>query len=153
MAHFYVPENLLIPKVMRDHLNTWDKKPVEISAEEAGKTVPAMMIQQLASVEKKKQYINGSFIGVFNFAVYVAINGEDTASRLDAMAVLNDLGMWLSEMDETGNYTHLPDLGEDRKAIQITMTSTPSIAARLENGVEEYQALFALEYKYTPRRK
>lgn len=152
MAKFYESENTLIPRVMRDHLNTWPDKPVEIKLEDAGKYTPAMMVQQLAAIEIKKRYINGSFIGVFNFSVYVAIDGEDTASRLDAMAVLSDLGEWLSEQDDAGNCLHLPELGDNRKAIQITMTSTPSLAARLENGVDEYQALFALEYKYSPRR-
>lgn len=152
MANFYEPENILMSRVMRDHLNTWPNKPVEIKAEVAGPETPAMMMQQLASVEVKKRYINGSFIGGYNFAVYVAVEAEDTESRFDALAVLNDLGLWLSEKDENGNYTNLPELGDDRRAIQVTISSTPSIAARLENGVEEYQALFALEYKYSPRR-
>lgn len=152
MANFYEPENILMSRVMRDHLNTWPNKPVEIKAEVTGPEAPAMMMQQLASVEIKKRYINGSFIGGYSFAVYIAINAEDTESRFDALAVLNDLGLWLSEKDETGNYKNLPNLGDDRKAVQITVSSTPSIATRLENGVEEYQALFALEYKYSPRR-
>lgn len=152
MANFYEPENILMSRVMRDHLNTWPNKPVEIKAEVTGPETPAMMMQQLASVEIKKRYINGSFIGGYNFAVYIAIEAEDTESRFDALAVLNDLGLWLSEKDENGNYTNLPELGDDRRAIQVTISSTPSIAARLENGVEEYQALFALEYKYSPRR-
>lgn len=152
MGNFYEPENILISRVMRDHLNTWPSKPVEIKAEVTGPESPAMMIQQLASVEVKKRYINGSFVGVYSFAVYIAVEAEDTESRLDALAVLNDLGLWLSEKDETGKYKNLPNLGDDRKTVQITVSSTPSIAARLENGVEEYQALFALEYKYSPRR-
>ena len=152
MANFYEPENILISRVMRDHLNTWPNKPVEIKAEVTGPEAPAMMMQQLASVEVKKRYINGSFVGEYTFAVYVAIEAEDTEARFDALAVLNDLGLWLTEKDEAGNFTNLPSLGDDRKATQITVSSTPSIAARLENGVEEYQVLFALEYKYSPRR-
>lgn len=152
MASFYEPENILIPRVVRDHLNTWPNKPVAIQAESAGKETPAMMMQQLASVEVKKRYINGSFVAAFNFAVYVAIDGEDTESRFDALAVLNDLGIWLSETDDNGTFKNLPNLGDERKAIKVTMTSTPSLAAKLDNGVEEYQALYELEYKYSPRR-
>lgn len=152
MANFYEPENILISRVVRNHLNSWPKKPVEIKAEVAGPEVPAMMVQQLSSVEIKKRYINGSFVGEYAFGVYIAIEAEDTESRYDALSVLNDLGLWLSEKDETGKYKNLPNLGDDRKAVQITVSSTPSIATRLENGVEEYQALFALEYKYSPRR-
>lgn len=152
MARFYESDNVLIPRAVRDHLNAWPEKPVSIAVEDTGTTLPAMMVQQLAAAEKKKSYINGSYIGVVNFAVYVAIDAEDTASRFDALAVLSDLGAWLCEQDESGRYTHLPNLGDDRAAISITMTSTPSIAARLDDGVEEYQALFALEFKFSPRR-
>lgn len=152
MASFYEPENILISRIVRDHLNTWPNKPAEIKAEVSGPEAPAMMVQQLASVEVKKRYINGSFVGQYAFAVYIAVEAEDTEARFDALAVLNDLGLWLSEKDETGNYKNLPKLGDDRKAVQITVSSTPSIAARLENGVEEYQARFELEYKYSPRR-
>lgn len=150
MAAFYESENILIPRVLRDHLNKWPDKPCEIKAEDTGKSVPAMMIQQLAAVEKKKQYINGSFVGVCHFAVYVAVDAEDTRSRFDALAALTDLGLWLSEKDEKGCFKNLPVLGEHRKANQITATATPSLSARLDDGVEEYQALFALEYKYSP---
>lgn len=154
MGKFYTPEsdNTLIPRAIRDHLNAWPDKPVSISVEETGKQLPAMMVQQLAAAEKKKTYINGSYIGVVNFAVYVAIDAEDTASRLDALAVLSDLGTWLEERDGSGHCTNLPNLGEERKATSITITSTPSLTARLDDGTEEYQALFALEYKYSPRR-
>lgn len=152
MAKFYESENVLIPRELRKHLNTWPNKPVEIQAEVTGKAVPAMMMQQLSAVERKRTYINGAYIGTFAFAVYVAIDAEDTASRLDALAVLQDLDLWLSQQDDTGAYVNLPDLGECRQAIKIQMSSSPSIAARLDNGVEEYQALFSLEYKYSPRR-
>lgn len=152
MAKFYESDNTLIPRAIRDHLNSWPDKPVDISVEDAGKSLPAMMLQQLAAAERKKTYINGSYIGVVNFAVYVAIDAEDTASRLDAMAVLSDLGAWLCERDESGHNTHLPVLDDERKATSISITSTPSMSARLDNGVEEYQALFALEYKFSPRR-
>lgn len=146
MAKFYESDNTLIPRVLRDHINTWGECPVKVTLESSLKTVPAMMIQQLASYAKKRKYIDGSYIGQCNFAVYAAIDAEDTASRIDALAVLNDLGEWLSERDESEKYIHLPDIGNGRKAISITMTSTPSIAARHENGVEEYQATFSLEY-------
>lgn len=152
MANFYEPDNILLSRVLRDHLNTWPKKPATITAEVSGKEPPAMMMQQLASVERTRQYINGAYIGVFHFAVYIAIDAEDTESRFDALAVLNDLGLWLTQKDESGNFENLPELGEERKAVKFTISSTPSIAARLENGTEEYQVLLALEYKYTPRR-
>lgn len=146
MAKFYQSDNILIPRVMRDHINTWENLPVSIKLEDTDKSVPSMMIQQLASTAKKRKYVDGSYVGLFNFAVYIAIDGEDTASRIDALAVLSDLGEWLSEKDEDGQFAHLPELGPGRRAMSITISSTPSIAARHETGVEEYQALFVLEY-------
>lgn len=146
MAQFYQSDNILIPKVMRDHINTWENLPVSIKLEDTGKTVPSMMIQQLAATTKKRKYVNGTYVGVFNFAVYIVIDGEDTASRIDALAVLNDLGEWLSKKDEDGQYVNLPDLGQGRRAMSITLSSAPSIAAKHETGEEEYQALFVLEY-------
>lgn len=146
MAQFYQSDNILIPKVMRDHINTWENLPVSIKLEDTGKTVPSMMIQQLAATTKKRKYVNGTYVGVFNFAVYIVIDGEDTASRIDALAVLNDLGEWLSKKDEDGQYVNLPDLGQGRRAMSIALSSAPSIAAKHETGEEEYQALFVLEY-------
>lgn len=146
MAKFYQSDATLILRVIRDHINTWDELPMDLKLEDVGKSIPSMMIQQLASIAKKRKYVNGTYVGVFNFAVYVAIDGEDTASRIDALAVLNDLGEWLSARDEKGHYLNLPDLGECRRAISVTVSSSPSIASRQDNGVEEYQALFALEY-------
>jgi len=146
MAQFYQSDNILIPKVMRDHINTWENLPVSIKLEDTGKTVPSMMIQQLAATTKKRKYVNGTYVGLFNFAVYIVIDGEDTASRIDALAVLNDLGEWLSKKDEDGQYVNLPDLGQGRRAMSITLSSAPSIAAKHETGEEEYQALFVLEY-------
>ena len=146
MAQFYQSDNILIPKVMRDRINTWENLPVSIKLEDTGKTVPSMMIQQLAATTKKRKYVNGTYVGLFNFAVYIVIDGEDTASRIDALAVLNDLGEWLSKKDEDGQYVNLPDLGQGRRAMSITLSSAPSIAAKHETGEEEYQALFVLEY-------
>lgn len=139
-----------LAKCMRDHLNSWDGKLAEIVLEDFGKGYPAMMLQQLAAAEKVRTYVNGSYIGVWNFAVYVRVSGRDTKSRLSATDCLNSLSNWLSEDDGNGNYTNLPELGGAKSATKITIISTPSIAERYDNGVEEYQAIFQLEY-YTRR--
>lgn len=151
MPKVYTTDGIILAKVMRDHLNGWPNKPTEIKLEDLGKTVPSMMLQQLSAAEKLKQYVNGSYIGVWNFAVYIRIAGDDTASRLDAVACLSDLGKWLTEQNDRGNYKRLPNIDGDRVATSIRMTASPSIAVRYENNVEDYQALFALEYKYSRR--
>lgn len=147
MARVFTSDGVLIAKVMRDHLNKWKKKPTTIKLEDLGKDVPSMMLQQLAAAEKKREYVNGSYIGVWNFALFMRVNGEDTASHLDAMACLNDAAAWLMQKDGDGSFSNLPVIDDSRTATQIVMTSTPSIAARYEDGTEDYQAILSLEYK------
>ena len=133
---------------MKTLLNTWPDKPVaEIFLEDLGKDAPSMMLQQLSAAEKKKEYINGSYIGVWNFAVYMRIDAEDTASRIDATGALQNLADWLQARDENGEYANLPELDSTKTAIKFDMTSTPSIAARYDDGTEDYQAIMSLEYK------
>ena len=150
MARVFPSDSILIAKKMRDHLNSWDKKPAQFLLEDLGKNVPSLMVQQLAA-KQKKAYVNGSYLAEWGFAVYMRVNGVDTASRLDAIACLNDLADWLTETDEEGNFVRLPSIDVDRASTFIEMTTTPSIAARYENGIEDYQAVFTLEYKV--RRK
>lgn len=147
MARVYTNDGIQLAKVMKDHLNSWHKKPTEIMLEDLGKEVPSMMLQQLASAEKKKEYVNGSYIGVWNFAVYIRVSGTDTASRLDAVGCLNELAEWLTELDAEGSFVNLPVIDDSRQATKIETSSTPSIAARYENGIEDYQVVMSLEYK------
>lgn len=142
----YTNDGVMIARVMKDLLNSWQKKPVEIQLNDIGTRVPGMMLQQLAAAEKKKAYVNGSYIGEWNFAVYMRVRNIDTASRLDAISCLTELAEWLTEQNSEGVYLHLPVIDDDRTAVGITLSSTPSIAARYENGTEDYQVLMALEY-------
>lgn len=147
MDRAYTNDGILIAKVMKNYLNDWSEKPVEIMLEDLGKKVPSMMIQQLSSAEKKREYINGSYIGVWNFALYMRVSGKDTASRLDAIACLTDLSDWLTERDGNGDYINLPHIDDKRTATSVQLLSTPSLAARYDNGYEDYQAILSLEYK------
>lgn len=147
MPRIFPTDSVLIAKAMKDYLNTWPRKPAFFKLEDLGKDVPSLMIQQLAAAQEVKSYINGSYIAVWNFAVYVRVSGEDTASRLDAIACLNDLADWLTEKDEDGNFVRMPVIDDKRKPTNIEMTTTPSIAARYDDGIEDYQAIFSLEYK------
>lgn len=139
MARIYENDGVYVAKVMRDYLNTWSKKPCEVKLEDFEKDPVSLMMQQLSGTAKKVQYVNGSYIASFPFAVYVRINAVDTASKLDATGLLNELGRWL----ETSN---LPELDENMTATKIEMTALPSLAAKYDNGVEDYQAVFELEY-------
>lgn len=147
MENLFTNDGVLIAKVMRNHINTWSKKPTNIFLEDFGKDVPSMMIQQLSAAEKKKSYVNGSYIGAWSFAVYLRISAKDTASRLDAIGCLEELSNWLQLRDDKGSFVNLPVIDSYRTATKIEMATTPSIAARYEDGTEDYQAVFSLEYK------
>ena len=143
----FTNDGVLISKVMRDLIASWPRIPVKLLMEDPGREGPCMVLQQLSAAEVLKTYVNGSYIGVWNFAVYVRINAEDTATRFDAVSILEELGAWMSEKDSYGRYKNLPVIDEIRVATKIEMTNTPSIANRGDDGVEDYQALFSLEYK------
>ena len=151
MARTFTNDGVVIAKAVRDHLNTWDKLPVQVMLEDLGKDVPSMMLKQLSAAEKKKTYINGSYIGVWNFAVYIRVKGSDTASRLDAVACLNELSDWLTELDGENRFAHLPTLDKNKQPTSIQVTSTPSCVMRYDDGIEDYQVILSLEYKV--RRK
>lgn len=136
----YTDAGVYIAKAMLEFLNKWPDKPSDILLEDFAKKPPSMMLQQLSGAYKKRMYVDGSYIGKWPFAVYFRISGRDTASKINATGRLMGLFEWLLK-------TPLPDLGVNRKALKVEMTSLPSIAARYEDGMEDYQAVFELEFK------
>ncbi len=129
-----------ITRAMLAFVNTWPSKPVKIELELADKAPLSMAMQQLSGTVIETKYIDGTFVGVWPFAVYVHITGKDTAQRLRATQTLDALGEWIKSAE-------LPTLGGNRHALSLEMTALPSLAARYENGYEDYQAMFGLKYK------
>lgn len=143
----YTNDGVYIAEALLDHLNKWDSKPSEIRFEDFAKDPPSMMLQQLSGSYKLRSYIDGSYIGEYPFAVYIRVDGSDTASRLDATGSLLGLSKWLDERNTDGTRKNLPILGSERTAVKIELESYPSIAARYDDGTEDYQALFKMQYK------
>ncbi len=141
-------DNVIIEQSMLEHLNSWPDKPVEIKLDDLEKRDSSMMFQPLSGAKKGKAYVNGSYNGVFPFAVYVRTVNTDTKHRLDARKILNSLDEWFSEKNENKEFVNLPKLSGGNTALKIEMTSTPSIAARYDNGTDDYQAIFTLSYKH-----
>lgn len=148
MARIFNNDGKYIAQAVLELVNTWDKKPCPIRLEELGENPPAMAIQPLQRAEVVRRYVDGSYVGVFAFSVYIRVSANDTASRLDATGVLNALADWICETDgETQEYKRLPTIDATIQAIGIEMTATPSISTRYDNGFEDYQAIFELQYK------
>jgi len=145
-------DGVYIVKSLRDFLNKkWTGKMCNIELEKFGKYPPSMMMQQLSGAFIDRKYVDGSYIGIFPFAIYVRVKGESTADTLDAIKQLNNLYLWLIETDEDEEYINLPELDSFTEALEFEMSSLPSIVGRYDDGAEDYQAIFKLKYK--KRRK
>ena len=84
-------EPMAIARRMLDHINAWENKPASFTLENIEKKAPAAMILQLATSGKLRTYINGSYIGVWSFAVYLRLNKADTSAKLDVLDLYEDL--------------------------------------------------------------
>lgn len=134
-------------QTLLDKVNSWSEKPCEIRLDELGEQPPSMMLQPLTRARVVRQYVDGSYIGILAFAVYIRVNSQDTRTRLNATGVLNSLGDWLEARDEdTREYKNLPQFTNDTQARSIEMTATSAIATRYDNGYEDFQVIFEMQY-------
>lgn len=152
MSKTYTNDGVLLIDIMRKHLNKWPDKPATVKIEDFDRDTPSMMIQQLAAAEKRSSYINGSYVGAWTFAVYIRVAANDTATRLDALRSLTNLYYWLSQRDDSNDYSNLPYIDDNRTATRILLLNNPSVAAKYDNGIEDYQAVLELDYNYSERR-
>ena len=140
--------SVIIEQSMLEFLNAWPEKPMEIKLDELDKSESSMMFQPLSGTKKGRPYINGSYNGEFSFAIYVRAVNLDTKHKLDARKILNSLDEWFSAKNDKKEFINLPKLSGGNTAVKIEMTATPSIAARYDNGTDDYQAIFTLSYKH-----
>lgn len=153
MAKLYCNDGVMLAKVVRDHINTnWHQKPTKVILGDFAQAPPSLMLQELAHAEILRQYIDGSYIGQWSFSIYMRINAEDSAARLSASSALNELAEWFKERDNSGAFINLPIIDRNRTATKIEMSTTPALAAQYDGGIEDYQAVYQLEYKKSNRR-
>ena len=132
-------------EIVRKYLNEFSPAlPATVVLEKLEKEKFGIMLQQLSGVRKVREYINGSFIAEFPFALYVQTPGNDTSSRIDAVKVLNDVGV---VMDNDTLARSLPDLNIKQMALSLEMSSHPTLIDREDSGLETYQAIYQLTYK------
>lgn len=132
-------DNVAVAKDMLNHLNNWPDKPCRFSIEELPNKAPALMLQPLAGSGVERRYIDGSFIGLFTFSVYLRTEQTDTHDKLSAYDTLEKLAYWLENSD-------LPVLSGKRSAIKIEQSATPALAL-IDDDTEDYQTVFSLRYK------
>jgi hypothetical protein len=144
----YTTDGVIIAQSMYEFLNSWPDKPVIICLDTLDKTAMSMMFQPLTDAKKTRGYVNGSYLGAWSFAVYVRTTNADTKGRLDARKILHSIDEWFLAKNDDGQYINLPALTQGNTAEKIEMTSTPAIAARYDNGVDDYQAVYTLTFKH-----
>lgn len=139
-------ENEQIITVLLDYLNTLPGLPAKIRLEELGEA-PAVMLQQLAGATKIRQNIIGGYTAQFPFALYVRVQGADTSTRIAATGALNNIGRELERRSLAGD---LPPLAAGREVTRIELQSFPSMISANEDGSEDYQAVYMLEFTQKP---
>lgn len=132
-------EQSTIARSMLDYLNAWPNKPASFTLDGQNKEAPSATILQLASSGILRQYIDGSYIGNYSFAVYIRMKQADTGNKLDVLDLYEDLRKYFASA--------LPRLRDGAVAIKLETLSTPALAAAYDDGTEDYQATYRLEYK------
>ena len=132
-------DTVTVARDVLSHLNSWEDKPCKFALEELPNKAPSLMLQPLAGSGILRRYVDGSFIGLFSFAVYYRTDMADTSEKLTAYEVLENLAYWLENSD-------LPELSGNRTSLQIEQTATPAIAS-INDDMQDYQTIFELRYK------
>lgn len=143
MSGVSLSENQQVVTLLLEYLNGLPSLPAPILLEQFSDEFPALMLQQLSGTVKIKQDILGGYTAQFPFAIYARVVGNDTASRILATGTLNNIGR---ELEQCTLSSALPVLGADREATRIELRSFPNIISANEDGTEDYQAVFMLEY-------
>lgn len=135
-----------IVSAVQKHLNAWPGKPCDITLEDMTRKPSSfsIVLQQLSGTVVERRYIDGSFIGLWPFAVYIRFSARDTGKHIKASKYYNELESYLKSAT-------LPELDEGRTASSIEMSSLPSVAGVYEDGSTDYQAIFGM--RYTSRSK
>lgn len=128
-----------IAKALLAHINSWPDKPhtFKLALEKDGTSA---LMQPLPGAGKVREYITGSYIGQFPFALFLRIEGNDTKSRLGALETLNKAAAWLTS-------AALPIISTDITAQRFELTSLPAQDAVYEDASEDYQAIFRFTFK------
>lgn len=140
--------NDTIAKAMHSHVNEWPDRPEQVgylTLDALSKECPTMMIQPLSGTIVDRKYVNGGYLGTWPFAIYLRIQPQDTAARIDASQVLKSIATYLTDGP-------LPSLIDNSmEPIHIIQVSSPISFGEQEDGTCDYQTIFNLKYKQRGR--
>ena len=100
-----------------------------------------LSLHTLSGTIKRVEYIDGSYEGVYPFAIYLREVPDSNNTRLDCTDILDMIGSWVDEQNE------YPDLGNNRSILSIEQVANATLVKRFENGVDDYMATFELTFE------
>jgi hypothetical protein len=103
--------------------------------------VDAVMLTSLTGDPYIKRYKSGGYVAAFPFAVYMRIAAGDTASRINAIKALGDMG---ASIDERARWPVEPEGFEYQKLVVRTL---PARIRTDDTGSQDYQVTFELTYR------
>ena len=103
------------------------------------------LIQEPDTYQKVNENVIGSFDGLFSFAIYYKVKGQDTNSKKEATKHLNAMSLFFEQSNESRNY---PIINPRDRIEAIEMTVTPHLDGRDNSQNYVYSASFTLRYHH-----
>lgn len=103
--------------------------------------VEAVMVSTLAGDPYVRRYKSGGYVASHPFQLVVRTVSPDTEARIDALAMLGDIG---SSIDDRATWPVAPE-GYD--IVSMTLRTSPAPIRTDDAGTKDYQATFELTYR------
>lgn len=122
-------------------INTYSTLPVSIiNFEQLSADTASMAVSTIQAAYIVKRYITGGHEGEYQFKLIYRIKpGRSNDERLKADELLNAIADWAK--------ANKPNLGNGVKTIKCEATTRSGLFAVYENGDEDHQILFKLNYE------
>ena len=136
-----VEEEQRISRAMMVWINANPDLPVaRVNYEQLEADTDGMALSTIQGARIVRKYIVGGHEGEYQFKlIYRLKPGKSNDARLTADEVLNAIGTWAK--------TNPPALGDGLRLLSIDATTRGSLFAIYENGDEDHQILFKLNYE------
>lgn len=135
-------EQAQVARALLAWLNAWAPLPRRVERIEAEylSNGTSMGLFAAAAPFKTREFISGAYEAQFQFSLQYRTAPACSEERLEAMEVLNSL----AGRAESGT---LPTLGGGMNAVCVERASPAVVAARYDDGSEDYQILMTLTYQ------
>lgn len=111
----------------------------DIGCERLEKKCGTSSLKMINNGSRRTEWLDGTVSVRQNFEISYRTAGNDAASRMKALGLLEQLARILEKTTEM-------DLGDGRIFIRAFRTDFPTMSVRCTGGEEEYSAVFQLMY-------